>query len=221
MKNHCKASLSFSLILFIFALLSIPVMASDSLENKHLKILMNENGSLTFCDKVNNVQWGSSFPGWVKLSSQSATEKISLSKAQFSSRQLGDTIFFSFDGIRGKRIEEHDFKLEGKLVLTGRHMDISLSQMISKFLLEDLEYPAHILSVKSGTEEGYIVAPHLQGVLYPSRYDAGFMRYGQNVWDMIADKEEWWNFESGNLNMPWFGASKSGSCKRLPTPSSI
>jgi hypothetical protein len=37
------------------------------------------------------------------------------------------------------------------------------------------------------------------------------MRYGQNIWDRISDVEKWWSFESGNLNMPWFGAVKHRS----------
>ncbi len=164
-----------------------------------------------FMDKANDVQWGSEFNGWVKLSSQSTFRKNLPFQCKFQLQEQGDSILFSFDGIRGDRIRDVDFKLEGKLVLTDQYLEIVISQLSSSFLLEDLEYPAHILTVKSGTEDGYIVAPHLQGVLYPSRYDAGFMRYGQNIWDMIADKEEWWSFESGSLNMPWFGASKSGS----------
>jgi hypothetical protein len=81
----------------------------------------------------------------------------------------------------------------------------------SGYELLDIEYPAHLLAVRSGLQDAYIAAPHLQGIIIPSRYDAGFMRYGQNIWGLISDQERWWNFESGNLNMPWFGASKGHS----------
>jgi hypothetical protein len=101
--------------------------------------------------------------------------------------------------------------MSGKIVLSASHFDLEITSVTTSLRLEDVEYPAHILTVESGIKEGYIVAPHLQGVLYPSRYDAGFMRFGQNIWDLIADKEEWWAFESGNLNMPWFGASIANS----------
>jgi hypothetical protein len=189
----------------------LPVQALDSLENKYLKIYLSENGSLIFYDKIQDEEWGNSLPGWVNLSSGNISEKVSLSSAKFTSSQSGDSMLFSFEGIEGAQISDPEFKLAGKVVLKDQHIDFEISSLHTACLLEDLEYPAHILHVNSGTEDGFIVAPHLQGVLYPSRYDAGFMRYGQNIWDLIADKEEWWSFESGNLNMPWFGASKNGS----------
>jgi len=211
MKNNAKARLAILLILKVLVLWSIPVMASDSLENKHLKIILNENGSVSFYDKAHEVHWSSIFPGWVELASESSSEKISLSRANFSVDKQGHTLHFSFQGIHGNHISDDGFELTGKWILTDRQLDLEITGLSSAYLLENLEYPAHILSVKSGSEDGYIVAPHLQGVLYPSRYDTGFMRYGQNVWDRIADKEEWWNLESGSLNMPWFGAYKKGS----------
>jgi hypothetical protein len=50
-----------------------------------------------------------------------------------------------------------------------------------------------------------------QGGIVPSRLDTGFMRYMHNLWRNICDIERCLEFDSGPLNMPWFGVSKEGS----------
>ncbi len=200
-----------STTLFLGLLCSLTLMAADTQENSRFRIFIDKHGAISFQDRENQVQWGSSFPGWVRLKGDGHIETISLIQSQFSMQSYSDSILFRFKGIQGEDVKDPGFAMQGKIMLSDQHFDLEIISISSRFQLEDVEYPAHILSVLSGTDEGYIVAPHLQGVLFPSRYDAGFMRYGQNIWDLIADREEWWAFESGNLNMPWFGAFKNGS----------
>ena len=189
----------------------LPVQFPVQVENDQLSISFDSQGAITLHDKQHDVTWKSPITGWVGLSADQTEEHISLSSSEFMAEPFADSILFSFTGIYGNDIQDPGFSLSGALSLSGGQADLEIRKLESTYRLKDVEYPAHLLSVLSGTENGYIVVPHLQGVLYPSRYDAGFMRFGQNIWDLIADKEEWWAFESGNLNMPWFGASKNGS----------
>ncbi|KPL09007.1 MAG: hypothetical protein AMS26_23420, partial [Bacteroides sp. SM23_62] len=114
-------------------------------------------------------------------------------------------------GISGNHLSDEDFYLNGKMILDKAILTFEILACHSRYDIQDIEYPAHLLSVTSGIGDAYVVVPHLQGIIIPSRYDAGFMRYGQNIWNLISDQEKWWNFESGNLNMPWFGATMGNS----------
>jgi hypothetical protein len=197
------------LVLYVFV--SPPLHASRTIENASLKLTLDESGNMMFYDLNNNVSWSSSFPGWVTLTNQKISEKIPLTSSNFSAKIYSDCICFTFSGLNGDKITDDKFQIKGKFTVSNQTIEFEITSLNTQYLLEELEYPAHLLTVASGNEEGYIAVPHLQGILIPSRYDAGFMRYGQNIWEMISDQEEWWNFESGNLNMPWFGASKNGS----------
>lgn len=199
-----------TLILFI-SLLPVHVIAQAVLENEFLMVKLSADGALTFQDKANNEQWGSEHVGWAYLSNKGTKEKLPLSQAQFNTIKYQDSITFSFKGLQGDDLEDPGFIMQGAIHLVDKSFELKINDVQTSLQLEDIEYPAHILNVKSGREESYVAIPHLQGIIIPSRYDAGFMRYGQNIWDLISDKEIWWDFESGNLNMPWFGAKKGNS----------
>lgn len=195
----------FSLILFLI-LKSILVTSQPTLENEALKVSVNEKGAIQFFDKKNKVNWGNELPGWIEFLIQNKKEKIPLQNAEVTVKKNKNSVFVSFINNR-----KPVFEMVVRLSLLEKSLDIEIEKLNTSFPLNSIEYPAHILNVESGTENGYIVAPNLQGILIPSRYDAGFMRFGQNIWDMISDVEQWWNFESGSLNMPWFGAQKRNS----------
>jgi len=187
-------------------------LAETALENDNIRITVDGQGAISFLDKAHNSRWGSSFVGWVNLLNQAGqSEKISLATSEVSFRIFSDSVLISFNGIRGERLQDSSFLMIVKLSLEEKGFLLELRKLQTILKPEDVEYPAHIFTVHSGVSDGYIVAPHLQGILIPSRYDAGFMRYGQNIWDLIADQERWLTLESGNLNMPWFGASLNNS----------
>ena len=181
------------------------------LENEHFKVLVNSQGAIALYDKHHAVEWKSEYTGWVGLSNSKVKERISLSTSHFETRLFPDSVKFIFQGINGEKIEDPSFQMSGKIIIEEDRVELEIINVETRYSLEEVEYPAHLLNVATGTEDGYIVVPHLQGILIPSRYDVGFMRYGQNIWDVIVDQETWWNFESGNLNMPWYGASKANS----------
>ena len=198
------------LLLFYFAQI-INSNAQTSLENDYLEIKFDKSGALTFRDKVNNQAWGRNHVGWIYLSDNENKYKVSLSTIDFEVVKQKDSLIFSFTHLNTAELKDPEFQLKGSILLDGKSFVLNLTEVKTSLQLEDIEYPAHLLHVTSGADNGYVVVPHLQGIMIPSRYDAGFMRYGQNIWDLICDKEIWWDFESGNLNMPWFGAQKGNS----------
>lgn len=204
---------SFFKLLFLLLLSTGSTLSAQTvMENANIRVQVNDEGVLSFRDKVNNTTWGSSFVGWVNLTDdEDIQEKISLSTSEVSISRYTDSLLLQFSGIEGARLEDQGFSLTVRLALLAEGFTVELLEASSSLRLEDIEYPAHVFAVESGVTDGYIVAPHLQGILIPSRYDAGFMRYGQNIWDLIADQEHWLTLESGNLNMPWFGASFNNS----------
>ena len=192
----------FKFILVILYFESFFAVSQPVLENENLKVSVNEKGAIHFFDKKNRVQWGCELPGWVEIFNHDLKEKIALDNCEVSTAKEGENISVSFKNLKCKNVTDPEFEMQVKLSFAENHLDIEIEKFKCNYPLSSIEYPAHILSVESGNEDGYIVAPHLQGILIPSRYDAGFMRYGQNIWGMIADTEQWWTLESGNLNMP-------------------
>jgi len=200
-------------IILASSLLLLPFfLFAEVIESDIINVDVSSNGSISFYDKQNNIQWGSSnIPGWIEVITVNGKEKIPFTECE-TIVDCGQGIFeITFSKLQGEEINDPNFKMKVLVSLTENGFELEISELNTIFKLNSVEYPAHFLTVKSGDEDGYIVAPHLQGILIPSRYDAGFMRKGQNIWDMIADVETWWNFESGNLNMPWFGAQKEKS----------
>ncbi|MGK7395533.1 MAG: DUF5696 domain-containing protein [Candidatus Cyclobacteriaceae bacterium M3_2C_046] len=201
----------FTLSVFIAYIFPVSSLGQAVIENEYLKVQLNADGALKFQDKRQNETWGSDHVGWAYLSREGIKEKLPLSISKFTAEQYQDRLTFRFEGLVGDELEDPAFMMKGAIHLKENWFELQITEVQTKLQLEDIEYPAHLLNVKSGTEAGYIAIPHLQGIMIPSRYDVGFMRYGQNIWDLISDKEIWWDFESGNLNMPWFGAKKGNS----------
>lgn len=185
--------------------------AVSSVENRYLQLSVDEDGNIAFVDREDGVGWRASHAGWVTLADGDRLEKIPLSSSRVTVSDEPGAIVVRFAGVEGEHLRDPDFEMTVRLTLEERQFEVEIASVSAGLWFEDVEYPAHLLRVDAGIEGGYVAVPHLQGILYPSRYDAGFMRYGQNIWDLISDQERWWAFESGNLNMPWFGAHRDGS----------
>lgn len=200
--------------LIALVLLINPVLAfcQAEISNEYIQLAIDDQGQITIVDKSTDVRWSSKHPGWIELIDDAGTEKISLEKSQRRTKVTDHEIVVDFHELHGTMLDDPNFTMKIRFRLSGKQLDMEIASLSTGYKLRSIEYPAHLLNVKSGEDDGYIVAPNLQGILIPSRYDVGFMRYGQNIWDEIADKEHWWTMESGNLNMPWFGAKKGKSC---------
>ncbi len=70
-----------------------------------------------------------------------------------------------------------------------------------------VEWPLRLFPVRTVTDDGYITMPQEQGLLIPTRFDQGYFRYLNWVWERIAG----WGRISSSPSMPWFGAKKGDS----------
>lgn len=197
------------------------LFSAHYLENDNLRVTVTTNGSLKFQDKQYKTSWGYEKPGWATVIKDGRSHTCALENSDISVNSFNNQLLLTFSKLTSSSVNDEKFEMRIQIKPSSTFIDIEIISVASSFPLEKIEYPAHILNVKSGVAVGYIVVPNLQGILIPSRYDAGFMRYGQNIWDMIADQEHVWSFESGMLNMPWFGASvgTSSILATVKTPS--
>lgn len=205
---------SLYLISALFFLFSLSIYSATSIDVK-----INDNGSLTFFDKEHQVTWGSNIPGWVTLQIDNKNVKLPLTSSVVKVTKNGESSTIQFNGLKYKdRII--DFEMEVKIAYSNNKINVEVFSLKSRNRLHRLEYPAALMAVKSGVANGSIVIPRKQGIMIPSRYDAGYMRYGQNVWGNLTDIDKKLPFESFGINMPWFGASLGNSSifARVLTP---
>src|ERR1035438_1715476 len=64
--------------------------------------------------------------------------------------------------------------------------------------------PPGLFPVRTADDDGYIVVPEEQGFIVPSRFDQGYFRYLNWVWERIAG----FAFVAEQSSMPWYGARK-------------
>jgi hypothetical protein len=73
--------------------------------------------------------------------------------------------------------------------------------------VETVEWPLRLFPVRTVADDGYIVFPEEQGFIVPSRFEQGYFRYLNWVWERIAG----FAFVAEQSSMPWFGAKKGQS----------
>lgn len=73
--------------------------------------------------------------------------------------------------------------------------------------VSSVEWPLRMFPVRTVTEEGYVTLPEEQGILIPSKFDQGYFRNLNWVWERIAG----WGRMASSVSMPWFGAKKGDS----------
>ena len=73
--------------------------------------------------------------------------------------------------------------------------------------VETVEWPLRLFPVRAVDDDGYIVFPEEQGFIVPSRFEQGYFRYLNWVWERIAG----FAFVAEQTSMPWFGARKGQS----------
>ena len=90
----------------------------------------------------------------------------------------------------------------------GFGIDVEEVRIPEAFRFESICYPLHFAALQTAVDDGELALPARQGVLFPTRLQAGFMRYMHNIWRKIADQRRRLSFESTGLNMPWFGLTR-------------
>jgi hypothetical protein len=73
--------------------------------------------------------------------------------------------------------------------------------------VETVEWPLRLFPVRTVDDDGYIVFPEERGFIVPSRFEQGYFRYLNWVWERIAGHA----FVAEQSSMPWFGAKKGPS----------
>lgn len=167
-----------------------------SLTNEKGSIGIGDNGEIQISDTVNGVTWKSNNSGWITIDNR----RLSLGKPKIIKHDENSIKLRYFDEING----EFDIYTEIQKDIEG--YSILVSQATTKSQFENIEYPSHLLSFNSGEYNSYLVVPNKQGVIIPSRLDAGYMRYMHNTWKSISDIDQLLSFETAGLNMTWFGA---------------
>ena len=171
------------------------------LTNDRLGIQISDEGKLSIIDLMRDKVWQTEYiPGWVMTND--IREKIPVSKVE-EIKSGGDSLRILYST---RKIGDTDFKIKIEIVLGRDYFDLILSEVMGGIEWSGIEYPSHILNIPSSILDGYIVVPYHQGVIIPTRINAGFMRFMHNTWMAITDIERILPFESGSINMPWFGA---------------
>lgn len=196
-------------------------MITESLENKVLRVEILGPGTIRVINLFNGRVWEEYNLGQITLAKDKTIIKASLLKAQSIEKKDG-IIKIYFDSMWSETAGKIKFEMETSLTLDKESLILEVSKIIMPpdWKLVGIEYPFHLFLIKSGSENGYLVIPFKQGVIVPSKLNAGFMRFMHNTWQTISDIERVLPFESGSINMPWFGTvvNNSGLFGYIETP---
>jgi len=169
--------------------------------NDKLGVQVSKDGRLSVIDVSYGKVWETKYiNGWITLRDRKG--KISFPEPEeIKTENNRIQILYNCaatDGI--------DLLIKVEVILEKDYLDIKISDVTGKADWTSIEYPAHILNISSSVSDGYIVVPYHQGIIIPTRINAGFMRFMHNTWGAITDIERFLPFESGSINMSWFGA---------------
>jgi Family of unknown function (DUF5696) len=73
--------------------------------------------------------------------------------------------------------------------------------------VETVEWPLRLFPIRTLDDDGYIVFPQEQGLIVPTRFDKGYFRYLNWIWERIAGNA----MVVAQSSMPWYGAKKGQS----------
>ena len=179
-----------------------------SIKNQSIEVKLLPHGALEISDHRTATQWRNRVPGYVVFRNPDGErEVIDLRRARSTSSEEGNgrlVLTYIFAG-------PPTFELGISFALTDDSVEMTLEHLITDSVLEEIVYPAALGEVQSGIDDGYVVVPHHQGVIIPSRLESGFMRCKHNTWAAISDVDRRIPFNSVSLNMPWYGLSRDES----------
>jgi hypothetical protein len=204
--------------------------AARTLENQHLRVQLHPDTLTVSVEDLAGKEAWSSDPwennaGSMHLRSrhgESAT--IALSAATQKKITAADSdgefaLAIALDGFRTRLVagrEDRDPASQLSLLLRvslsrnspelGFHI-LELRNGSDYWAVESVEWPLRLFPVRTTTDDGYIVLPQEQGFMVPTRFDQGYFRNLNWVWERIAG----WGRISSEPSMPWFGAKKGES----------
>ena len=194
------------------------------LESSAIRLQIDPKRATFVCEhKAASASWGEDpwqgTLGYAVFESvQGDEEKVSLSSARVSevletenSVQLKLSDFKTrLDTIRDDRAlgEKLSITLSFTLTESGFSFAIESLELDSRFwFLQKLCAPLRTFAVKTVVDDGFTVVPSFQGGYIPSRYDKGYFRYLNWIWETISGRNE----HIKQMSMNWFGAVKDSS----------
>lgn len=176
--------------------------------NDNLGIKIDNEGKLSVIDPVHNYIWKTKYTtGWII---DNEGDKIPFSIPERIDVK-GNTIEILYSDVFSPKPINFKYSIKIYIILKEDYLDIEVFEVRSSKEGLNIEYPSHLINIPSSSSNGYIAVPYHQGVIIPSRINAGFMRYMHNTWIAITDVERILPFDSGSINMAWFGAHQEKS----------
>jgi hypothetical protein len=193
-------------------------------------VLRSDNLTVSAEDLTTHESWGSdpweNSAGRIQLKGKTG-ESVSLNLSSAADKKL-EALPGRVDGSSGVRISLAHFHSRMGPVRGDRDPGAQLSVVLQVWLAKDrpelkfridsmhndspywkveqIEWPLRVFPVRSVEDDGYIAVPQEQGFIVPSRFDSGYFRYLNWVWDRIAGQAT-----VLGLSMPWYGARKGQS----------
>ena len=169
-----------------------------------MQLEISDMGNLIIEDLDRDGRWEARNTGWITFVENGEKTVCPLGQPEIRELCRGGEMVFTGQG-------PHPFTVRTVIETLDEGIAIKITDIDTEEDFESLEYPAHLLSFRSGEEDSYLAVPNKQGTVIPGRLDAGFMRYMHNTWANISDIDVTLPFESGTLNMAWFGAKTHAS----------
>jgi hypothetical protein len=200
------------------------------LANSKLRVRVRPNLTVSVEDLSAHVTWGSdpweNSAGRVHLRGKHG-EAITVSLGAAAQRTF-ESIPVAGGG-EGVQISLTDFRSRMGPVrddrAPGAHLSLVLQILLAKdspdltFRLQDLqnrsqywdvdtvEWPMRLFPLRTVEDDGYLVFPEQEGLLIPSRFEQGYFRYLNWIWERIAGQAAIFDQSS----MPWFGGKQGQS----------
>lgn len=177
------------------------------LSNDKLCIKVHDDGRISIIDCIYKGIWETKYiVGWIMENNGN--------KIPFPTPERVDVrnnmIEVVYSNESSKDSTDFRFSIKVYIILGKDYLDIEISEVKTNKEWLSIEYPSHLINVPSSSN-GYIVVPYHQGIIIPTKINAGFMRYMHNTWMAITDIERTLLFDSGSINMCWFGAQQEES----------
>jgi hypothetical protein len=211
------------------------------LENAKLRVHVRSNQTVSVEDLATKVTWNSdpweNSAGRIHLHGKHG-ESVSVNLGSASQKKIdaiaptgGEGVQFSLDDFRtrmGPVRNDRD---------PGAHLSLVLQVVLDKnspnlaFRIQDMknqsqywdvesiEWPMRLFPIRTVLDDGYIIFPEQEGMLVPSRFEQGYFRYLNWIWERIAGQAQ--IFEQSS--MPWYGArlGQSSFLAIIDTPDDV
>jgi hypothetical protein len=235
-----------TILTLAFTLQAVPQRTRSSddervLESGKLRVHVRSNLTVSVEDLATNVTWNSdpweNSAGRIHLRGKHG-ESINVNLSSAVQKKIdaiapagADGIQFSLDDFRtrmGPVRNDRDPGAHLSLVLqivlakNSPNLTFRIQEMKNQsqyWDVESIEWPMRLFPIRTVEDDGYVVFPEQEGMLIPSRFEQGYFRYLNWIWERIAGQAQ--KFEQSS--MPWYGArlGQSSFIAIIETPDDV